>query len=508
MRHKVIFCSQDYKIKKKFNFLKISKISNLDFLSHKKPCLVILDNNYLNQYLKNNVFNKKDYLDKVFIFYARNANDKKIKRLLREYDFFDYFKDKAGKEEILDKISKGFKLLKLKKENLNLRNNLETLVIVDPDTNFYKAKYFLEVIPQEIERAKKLFYPISFIMFDIDFFRQLNESYPYQFADLIIKELSKIIASGVPKESILVRWKEDSFIITLPHIGRKESYRIAKKIKDKVNLKRFSFRKVCKTRITLSGGLVSYPTEGISNYHEIIVSLEEALGFSKKEGGNRITFYSRGIRENIKDIDSEKDVLTLKKKVRYLNRIVNQELIDMIYGFAKTIEARDLSTARHVENTALLAKKIAKRLNLPNQEIDDVYHAAILHDLGKVGVDEKILYKKGVLEKAEREIVQAHPWIGTEILREIHALRGTIPAILYHHEKWDGRGYPFGLKGEEIPITARIIAVADVYEALVSRRPYRKAYSKNKAIEIIKRERGKSFDPKIVDIFLKLIKKI
>jgi putative nucleotidyltransferase with HDIG domain len=179
----------------------------------------------------------------------------------------------------------------------------------------------------------------------------------------------------------------------------------------------------------------------------------------------------------------------------------------MIYGFARAIELKDSYTGRHVEDTAFIAEEIAKELKLPPSEIENIKRAAILHDLGKVGIDERILSKKGPLNENEKEIIKSHPWIAAEILREIHALRGSIPAILYHHERYDGKGYPLGLKGEDIPLGARIVAIADVYQALISDRPYRKAYSKREAIEIIKKDAGKKFDPKIVKIFLKIIKK-
>jgi HD-GYP domain-containing protein (c-di-GMP phosphodiesterase class II) len=180
----------------------------------------------------------------------------------------------------------------------------------------------------------------------------------------------------------------------------------------------------------------------------------------------------------------------------------------MISGFARAIEAKDSYTGRHVEYTALVAGKIAEELALPASEIENVKHAAVLHDLGKVGISENILSKKGPLTTKEREVIKTHPWTAAEILREIHALRGAIPAILYHHERYDGKGYPLGLRAEEIPLSARIVAIADVYQALVSDRPYRKAFSKKKAVEIIKKEMGTHFDPKVTKVFLKVIKNI
>lgn len=133
--------------------------------------------------------------------------------------------------------------------------------------------------------------------------------------------------------------------------------------------------------------------------------------------------------------------------------------------------------------------------------------AAVLHDLGKVGISEKILLKKGKLTKKELAEIRKHPQIGIEIIRSIHFLRGLVPLILYHHERWDGTGYPSGLKGEQIPIGARIIAIADVYQALISDRPYRRAYTRAKAIKIIKNSSGTHFDSQVADIFIKIVEK-
>jgi len=154
----------------------------------------------------------------------------------------------------------------------------------------------------------------------------------------------------------------------------------------------------------------------------------------------------------------------------------------------------------------LFAEKIAKKLNLSRKEIEDIKHAAILHDLGKIGIREEILSKKGSLTAKEREEMQKHPLIAADILKSIHALSGSLPAVLHHHERYDGQGYPYRLKGEEIPLSARIVALADVYQALISDRPYRKAYSKKKALDIIKKESGTHFDPKIVKSLLSVIK--
>jgi len=129
----------------------------------------------------------------------------------------------------------------------------------------------------------------------------------------------------------------------------------------------------------------------------------------------------------------------------------------------------------------------------------------MLHDVGKVGISEKILHKKSKLSKNEFKEIKRHPQIGADIIRPIHSLHPVMPALLYHHERWDGKGYPSGLSRQQIPIAARIISIADVYQALVSNRPYRKAYSKEKALIMIKKASGTQFDPDIVNLFVKVL---
>jgi len=251
---------------------------------------------------------------------------------------------------------------------------------------------------------------------------------------------------------------------------------------------------------------VSFPEDKIFNLKDIINSLDSCLISAKRKGGDTVIYSLPG--KNVKHQKPEKHLPTvgdLRKKIDKMNVLLLRDLLEMIYGFARAIEAKDEYTGKHVEDTSVLAESIAKELNLSKVEIANIKRAAVLHDLGKVGICQSILCKKGPLTTKERKIVNQHPWLGSEILKEIHVLRGAIPAILYHHERYDGKGYPLGLKGEEIPLSARIVSVADVYQALISDRPYRKHFSKAEAKKIMKAESGKQFDPEILDKFFKLV---
>jgi len=188
----------------------------------------------------------------------------------------------------------------------------------------------------------------------------------------------------------------------------------------------------------------------------------------------------------------------------------NQKLfLQTISALAEAIEAKDKYTIGHTERVVDLSLKIAyqlrkmKKIKNWDKFERDLKVAALLHDIGKIGVPEAVLNKPASLTEEEWEFVKKHPLIGVEILSPIKDLKEVISAIKYHHERYDGRGYPEGIKGKKIPLIAAIIAVADAYDAMTSDRPYRKALSSNQAKQEIKRNKGLQFHPQVVEAFLK-----
>ncbi len=187
-------------------------------------------------------------------------------------------------------------------------------------------------------------------------------------------------------------------------------------------------------------------------------------------------------------------------------------------GATKAIEAvsqmlaeRDPYTAKHSEEVAELSAKIARKMGLPEDQVELIKAAARVHDIGKIGIPDNILLRPGPLTPEEWEILKQHPIRGAEVLRELEVYEGAVEMVLHEHENWDGSGYPYKLKGEQIPLGARIIHAADVYNALTTDRPYRKAwgepihYEKEQALEMIKGMSGKELDPKVVEALLKAV---
>ncbi|MCM8781795.1 MAG: HD domain-containing protein [Candidatus Omnitrophica bacterium] len=199
--------------------------------------------------------------------------------------------------------------------------------------------------------------------------------------------------------------------------------------------------------------------------------------------------------------------VALKEKIYRLYKRANHNIAKTISALAKTIELKSHYTGEHEAKTVYYAVNLAKALGLSEKEVEMVKEAAMLHDLGKIVISKKILLKKGKLTKKEYEEIKRHPLIAADIVKPVQIFNHIIPLILYHHERWDGKGYPYGLKRNQIPIGAQVVSIADEYQALISNRPYRKAYLRDEAIKIIKSEAGTKFNPKIVKIFLKVIYK-
>jgi HD-GYP domain-containing protein (c-di-GMP phosphodiesterase class II) len=188
-----------------------------------------------------------------------------------------------------------------------------------------------------------------------------------------------------------------------------------------------------------------------------------------------------------------------------LYQSIEKFYLELVETLAKIIDVKDAYTADHATRARIRAVKLARKLNVAEKMVKNIEYAALLHDMGKIGIDERILTKPGKLTDDEYKEIKRHPQIGYNILSPIEFLRPVAEIILYHHEWYNGNGYPDGLKGDEIPLGSRIISVIDAWDAMTSDRPYRKSLSKETAIEELKKGAGIQFDPKVVNAFLELM---
>lgn len=411
-------------------------------------------------------------------------------------------------EEIIKRTQSEAQREKLNQELLQSNDKLAQLALEDSHTGLYNYRYLSEIIEAELDRSKRSVQPLSVLMMDIDYFKSINDVYGHLVGDLVLKQFASVIKAAVRPYDIVARYGGEEFVIVSPQVSMESALVLGNRVLEAVNAEQFG-NEEHPINLKVSIAVASYPLDFVTKGMELIELADKILGSVKEKGGNRV--YSSKDAESAKQRAGEtseevSNVNDIKDKIEKLSKRSEQAVIEAITAFAKSAELKDCYTEDHVEKTMAYSVKIAAALGLPAEEIEKIRQGALIHDLGKVGINESILNKPSKLSDVETAKMRTHPQVAVDIIRPIHSLRNIIPLIFYHHERWDGKGYPLGLKGQQIPLGARIIAVADVYKALTCDRPYRAAYAQEEAVRIISEGSGTQFDPKIVEIFLPLMK--
>lgn len=403
---------------------------------------------------------------------------------------------------ILGKLDKS--VIKASKRYLR---QIKSIAMKDPLTGIYNYQYLMEMLPAEVYRAKRYGNAFSLMIVDIDYFRSINDIYGHQVGDRLLAKFADFMKRHLRKSDILTRYSGEEFIILMPHTTKLDVLSLANRLITRINANTFRINKV-KIKIKVSVGTATLSEdEGGDTHQKLLYAVDKALQRAKDSGGNVAIAYSDFYEKKkftVHKMSTFEEINILKGRVKRLAKSVDQMVLESIYAFSKSLEARDNYTASHAEDMVSLVLRLGRELGLNKEMLDNLEKGAMLHDIGKIGISDAILKKKSRLTGKEYRVIKSHPKIGAEIIRAIHFLKDVVPIVLYHHEKWNGKGYPSGLKQREIPLLARIVSISDAYQALISDRPYRKAYSKKKALEILKKESGISFDKDLVDALVRI----
>jgi len=390
-----------------------------------------------------------------------------------------------------------------------VKDKLEGLALKDPLTEIFNFRYFRERLSAEFERSKRALTPLSVMMIDIDYFKSINDQFGHQFGDRILKQVARFLKTELRSNDVVARWGGEEFAVILPDTNRADALGVSTKLLELFRSRNFGGE----TIIHLKGsiGVVSYPEDPLFSVEEMIDAGEESIYRVKERGGDGVAAYGHEIGERalerVTDDDRRRFIDSVKQKLSFFAVRSERSILEAVYSLAKSIELRDRRTKEHCDRMVEYAEKVARKVGMNDQEVDNVRRAAMLHDIGKLGISDNILLKPGKLTTEEYEEVKKHPVIGADIISVASFLKDIVPIILCHHERWDGKGYPRGLKGEEIPLGARVVAVVDVYEALTSDRPYHKAISSAGALKILREGMGTQFDPRIVKVATDIIEK-
>lgn len=400
--------------------------------------------------------------------------------------------------------------------NFELKDIASQNLYLDNLTGLCTHRHFQEVLAKELKTADKKS-PVSVVLFDVNNISRINKEFGHAKGDEIIKTVADKIAANIKKQDTAGRYGGDEIAVVLPNMGTEEAKYLAEYISYTISC--CMIDNVGPIRVSV--GVATYPEASVDQ-EKLLILAEQAMYISKSKGckNGMSTIVSSQDYDFWDDtaLNSFASVLTKRHaslginfEDELVNKFQNEEinsqnhLLEVVTSLAGAIDAKDTYTKGHSTSVSRYAVALARAINLPEKEINRIMLGGLLHDVGKIGIPENVLKKTTGLNDEEWKIMKQHPTIGAEkVLRPNPMLHDLIPIVKYHHEQWNGKGYPEGLSGEEIPLAARIVAVADTYHALISDRPYRKGMSVEKACEILKMGAGIQWDADLVRQFIQI----
>ncbi len=399
----------------------------------------------------------------------------------------------------------------------NLFETVKKQAVTDHLTNLFNRRFFEDALHREATRSLRTKQPFCLIGLDLDHLKKINDTYGHSMGDKAIATIANVIIKNARSVDIPSRFGGEEFFIILPGIDAKGGIAAAERIRSSIESAKIEG---LEGGITASLGVASF-IEQTTNIDELFEMCDKAMYSSKQKGRNQVTLADTDNMTSWQDIaiDAFVDILT-QHRIPF-NKKVASDLIEklqlkqtdssgtstqeMLYSIVDSISKSyfPLYQEGSTKNKVTLATLIAKRMNLSKADIDKLKIAMLLYDIGNTMMPKELLKKPAPLNQKEKDEIKKHPIVGAqEILKPISSVSNIIPIIEHHHENWDGTGYPSNKKGEEIPTTSQIILITDSYFAMISYRPYRKAYTIDEAIEEIKQNANKKYSKELVEAFI------
>ena len=401
--------------------------------------------------------------------------------------------------------------------NLELLEKSEGYINTDALTLLYNHRGFQEILTNELSRARTNKQKMSILMMDINNITKINRELGHAKGDEVIKLVAEKVRQNVRESDVAGRYGGDELAIILPNTSSEQAKYVAEYLTYSLSC--------CFIDdigpIKVSVGTATYP-DCAEDKEKLLILAEQAMYISQAKG------YKDGMSAIISssdfnfwdDIALHSYAEVISKRHSQLGINFEEELISKFHSdhnlsgnriweiatsLAGAIDAKDPYTKGHSTSVSKFSEALARAINLPEKEVERITLGALLHDVGKIGIPETVLKKEGPLSDDEWKIMKQHPVIGVEkVLQPNPSLRDLIPIVKYHHERIDGKGYPDSLSNGDIPLAAKIVAIADTYHALISDRPYRKGMNIEKAISILEEGAGSQWDADLVRTFIQI----
>jgi diguanylate cyclase (GGDEF)-like protein len=362
-------------------------------------------------------------------------------------------------------------------------------------TGVANRETLLTTLVAEVERAVRHHTWLSVAFIDIDRFKPINDSYGHNSGDAVLRQVASLIADNIRASDLFGRYGGEEFMLILPETQPDEAVVLAEKLRNLVATSSLVIAGGQRLQATISVGVAG--DVGSQLQIDALVDQADAAMYAAKSLGRNRTYLYRAVDENAPvrraPISAEH-----RQAATAIGRWAHDTATEAL---ASVLAPQPHHRGRPSDMIASLATGIALEMGLPREEIERIRVASLLHDLGKLAVPSEILDKPTALSDGEWQAIGEHPRIGQVILEQASGLREAIPVVLHHHERFNGGGYPHGLRGNEIPMGARIVSVADAYHAMVHDRPYKTALSHEGALAELRANAGTQFDPEVVNVF-------
>jgi diguanylate cyclase (GGDEF)-like protein len=405
--------------------------------------------------------------------------------------------------------------------NVFVFQKMQQQSITDGLTGIKTRRFFLEAVSGEWKRASRSGRPFSVVMVDLDKFKEVNDGLGHLEGDLVLARVGRLLEHKCRQSNVVARYGGDEFVILMPETGIEQ----AQILSERLRLWVATDPMLNERHITGSFGVASFPLHG-STVEDIMRVADAGMYVSKHAGGNRVSTaeefqegetvavqrqliasYIEGFlqRENMGPEAGEELVATLQKMCAGLQDDP-EPMREAIVVLSRSAEAREGHSAGHGTSVSRYAEAIARELGLSGEEISEIVFAAMVHDVGKLVIPERLLIKPSALTREETGVMRMHPVLSAEIVACVPEHGDLQEIVRHHHERYDGAGYPDGLRGEQIPLASRILHVADAYSSMIRDRAYAQGLTMDEATEELERHSGTQFDPKVVSVFLQLLR--
>lgn len=404
-----------------------------------------------------------------------------------------------------DELAKGEELkclhqaLQQEHEALNEANRrLEALATIDPLTSLPNHRTIMARIEDELALYKSTSQTCAILFLDIDRFKRINDTWGHRAGDEILREVGKRLVNTVRREDFVGRYGGEEFAIVLINIGLEEAVQVAERLRAALaqdpclwEAGEAGEQPIVSIPVTGSFGVSVYPQHGTTR-EALIEAADSAMYQAKRRGRNQVCVASD-------------EFSSLQRQAKMHVDLQKQET-SVVQALVAVANAHDVDTSNHARRMIQMVEATARQLGCSDEEVQLAQMAALLHDIGKIGIPDHILHKPGPLSEEEWSVMRRHPKIGHQILAQVgEKFEQVSHIVVAHHERWDGRGYPYGLSEDMIPLGARILSVADSYDAMTSDRPYRAALSEAEAQAELRNCAGHQFDPHVVEAFIRVL---